>query len=361
MKKISFQIQFHTPAFLGDATQSGRWRTPPFKAQLRQWWRVAYAAQQQFAVNVREMRDIEGRLFGHAWLEDDSFERDGKPVKTAARKSAVRIRLSEWSEGQLKSWDRLEAGKVFHPEAERARNQVGPHAYLGFGPLDGRDGTKMQDKQGKPNAAIQAGEVQRLSIAYPDELADILDHAHQLMNLYGTVGGRSRNGWGSYSLQPLGADAMPVSSAPSQSLANCLRLDWPHAVGTDARGALIWQTQAHKDWASLMKTLAEIKIKLRTEFVFEKGKTENPEDRHWLSYPVTNHAVTSWGNNARLPNTLRFKARPAANGQLVGVIFHMPHLPPADFRPQVQTIERIWRQVHANLDQNQTTLTRITA
>jgi hypothetical protein len=57
MQQRQLHIQFHTPAFMGDANQSGRWRTPPFKAQLRQWWRVAYAAQQQFAVNVREMRE----------------------------------------------------------------------------------------------------------------------------------------------------------------------------------------------------------------------------------------------------------------------------------------------------------------
>jgi hypothetical protein len=29
MQQRQFHIQFHTPAFLGDATQSGRWRTPP--------------------------------------------------------------------------------------------------------------------------------------------------------------------------------------------------------------------------------------------------------------------------------------------------------------------------------------------
>ena len=355
MKKISFQIQFHTPAFLGDATQSGRWRTPPFKAQLRQWWRVAYAAQQQFAVNVREMRDIEGRLFGHAWLDDD---KDDRGQKVASRKSLVRIRLHQWSGGKETSWSTTD-NQVIHPnvhDRDGRQKSVGAQLYMGFGPLIFDKGTAL-----KANAAIQAKETAELALAYPNTEAALIDHALQLMDMYGTVGGRSRNSWGSYSLINTVAGTPPSSVVPSQSLANCLRLDWPHAVGTDARGALIWQTQAHKDWASLMKTLAEIKIKLRTEFVFEKGKTENPEDRHWLSYPVTNHAVTNWGNNARLPNTLRFKARPTADGQLVGVIFHMPHLPPADFRPQVQTIERIWRQVHANLDQNQTTLTRITA
>ena len=117
MKKLSFQLQFHTPAFLGDATQSGRWRTPPFKAQLRQWWRVAYAAQQRFAVNVAEMREIEGHLFGHAWLEDDK-DADGK--KVAARRSAVRIRLSQWDAGTLKTWEPLPSVKH-----EEVKLQVG--------------------------------------------------------------------------------------------------------------------------------------------------------------------------------------------------------------------------------------------
>lgn len=354
MKTPSFQLQFHTPAFLGDATQSARWRTPPFKAQLRQWWRVAYAAQRGFAVNVAEMRRQEGLLFGHAWLEDDSFERDGKRVETAARKSDVRVRLSQWSEGQLKSWDRLEAGTVHHPEAEKVRYQVGPHAYLGYGPLDGRGGTKLQDKQGKPNAAIQAGEQAQLAIAFPETAAPLMAHALQLMHLYGTVGGRSRNAWGSYSLTQA-ADSTPAASAPitppTRALADCLKLDWPHALGADAQGPLVWQTPLHKDWAGLMKTLAQIKIALRTQFVFTTGKTQSPEDRHWLSYPVTNHSVASWGNNARLPNTLRFKVRPTANG-LVGVVFHMPHQPPAEFRPDPKTLERIWRQVHNHLDQS---------
>lgn len=359
MQTRQLHIEFHTPAFLGDAAQSGRWRTPPFKAQLRQWWRVAYAAQNQFRVNVNEMRDIEGHLFGHAWLEHDQ---DEKGNKVAARQSAVRLRLNRWNEGQLKSWANLEAGTIYHPETEKTRNQVGPHAYLGFGPLDGRSGTQLQSKQNKPTAAIQAGESAQLSIAYPDNEAPLLDHALQLMHQYGTVGGRSRNGWGSYSM--VNTQASHIAGAvPSQTLSNCLRLDWPHALGTDHQGALIWQTPAHKDWAALMKTLAQLKIALRTQFVFHTGKNAAAaEDRHWLSYPVTNHSVASWGNNARLPNTLRFKIRPTPDGQLVGVIFHMPHLPPSDFKPHAPTLERIWHQVHQHLDQQTThTLKRIAA
>jgi hypothetical protein len=31
MIKLEYQVQFNTPAFLGNAEQDGQWRTPPFK------------------------------------------------------------------------------------------------------------------------------------------------------------------------------------------------------------------------------------------------------------------------------------------------------------------------------------------
>jgi CRISPR-associated protein Cmr1 len=347
MKNKIFQIQFHTPAFLGDASQSGRWRTPPFKAQLRQWWRVAYAAQQQFAVNVREMRDIEGHLFGHAWLEND---KDEQGHKVTARRSEVRIRLSQWSEGKETAWPSQDT-PIRHRnvhDRDGKEKPVGAQLYMGFGPLMFDKGTAL-----KANAAIQANEQAELAIAFPDEQAALLDQALQLMDLYGTVGGRSRNGWGSYSLEPTNGLATPRNHMPSQPLAKCLREDWPHALGADSQGALVWQTTPHKDWSGLMKTLAQTKIAMRTHFDFNSGKNAAaPEDRHWLSYPVTNHSVASWGNNARLPNQLRFKVRTTADGQLIGIIFHMPHKPPAEFGSNPQTLERIWGQVHDHLDQS---------
>lgn len=352
MQRRNFQIQFQTPAFLGDANQSGRWRTPPFKAQLRQWWRVAYAAQQQFAVNVREMRDVEGHLFGHAWLEND---RDEDNNKVAARKSLVRIRLSRWDEGQLKSWQ--SANKVNHPEV----GMVDSNLYMGYGPVLLPKGSREPTL--KSNAAIQANEQAHLAVVFPDEHTLTLDQALQLMNLYGTVGGRSRNGWGSYSLQRIDGVNTPTGPTPTQALAKCLSVDWPHALGADSQGALVWQTLPHKDWTGLMRTLAEVKIKLRTQSAF-KFPNAQPDgqvhDRHWLSYPITRHDVNDWKRkNLRLPNQLRFKVRHTEDG-LVGVIFHMPHKPPADFGSSPQTLEPIWRQVHSHLDQS-ATLKRITA
>ncbi|GIX28426.1 MAG: hypothetical protein KatS3mg123_2307 [Burkholderiales bacterium] len=350
MTERPYTVRFLTPAFLGDAQQNARWRTPPIKHELRHWWRVVYAADHGFRVRVEDMRREEGLLFGNAWLDGDF------------RKSLVRLRLERWDKGKLTSWMGLEQGTVFHPEVQRTGFKVGPHAYLGYGPLDGRGNTNLSEKI---NAAIQAGEVATLSLAYPTTHDDTelkklleaniprLEQAYVLMHRYGTLGGRSRNGWGSYHLLPSpsgrgdGGEGLPL-----RDWRDCLELDWPHAIGKDEKGALIWQTAEHEDWKSLMRTLAIVKIGLRTQFAFPNAKPPHAgiELRHWLSYPITTHTTRAWDRGARLPNQIRFKARQTANGKLVGVIFHMPHLPPPAFKPDRAAIEKVWRCVHKFLD-----------
>ena len=306
---------------------------------------------------VNAMRTAEGELFGVA------ADSEG-----ASRKSRVRIRLGRWSVGTLKSWDQLEQATVAHPEVERTGYKVGPHAYLGFGPLDGRGGTRLSEKC---NAAIGAGEVAALSLALPSGAeAERLDQALWLLQHYGALGGRSRNGWGSFSLLPADDGTPALTGALKASLTvnwqDALKHDWPHALGCDAEGPLIWQTDAMGDWKTVMRKLAEIKIGLRTQFVFTTGKgAAHPEARHWLSHPVTNHNVAAWKapgkGEFRLPNSLRFKVRAEPDGKLRGVIFHVPCLPPPQFRPDRPAIAKVWRQVHTFLDQPAQTLQRIPA
>src|SRR5262249_59346834 len=60
--QLNYTVRFLCPAFLGNADQSGQWRTPPFKALLRQWWRLAYAADYHFSVGPDDMRFVGGHL-----------------------------------------------------------------------------------------------------------------------------------------------------------------------------------------------------------------------------------------------------------------------------------------------------------
>ena len=386
MTTLHRRIRFTTPAFLGNAEQSGQWRTPPFKALLRQWWRVARAARDGFPRDAAAMRRHEGKLFGNAWLDGDF------------RKSAVRLRLSMWSGGRAtgeERWfdhdDRAPRGSrrpdhpgttgrreadgsaaIRHPEM---RNLIDPLLYLGYGPLVVRKASG-QPRRGsvtvlKNNAAIQADETAVLSIAAPESEIDDLRAALALMNAYGTVGGRSRNGWGSLAVEPPdetpGPDAARAAAPADErdAVRRCVRpwrdalaLDWPHAIGADAVGPLVWRTkESYTDWKALMRDLAILKIGLRTTFVFPNDRPlhASPQDRHWLSYPITRHNFTAW-NNLRLPNSLRFKARRDRGDpkRLRGVIFHVPCRPPADFRKgdrAIESIKRVWKTTHALLDE----------
>lgn len=382
MMTLHRRIRFTTPAFLGNAEQSGQWRTPPFKALLRQWWRVARAARDGFPRDVAVMRRHEGRLFGNAWLDGDF------------RKSAVRLRLSMWSGGRAtgERWfdrdDRAPRGirrpdhpgttgrreadgsaAIRHPEM---RNRIDPLLYLGYGPLVGRK-TSGQPLRGsvtvlKNNAAIQAGETAALSIAAPESEIDDIRAALAMMNAYGTVGGRSRNGWGSLAVEPPDETPGPDAARAAEPRTNgtpvrqCVRpwrdalaLDWPHAIGADETGPLVWRTkESYTDWKALMRDLAILKIGLRTMFVFPNDgpPPAGPQYRHWLSHPITRHNVKAW-NNLRLPNSLRFKARPDQDDpqRLRGVIFHVPCLPPAHFRPDAEAIRQVWTQSHRLLDE----------
>ena len=364
--QLSYTVRFLCPAFLGNAEQSGQWRTPPFKALLRQWWRVAYASDHQFSVDLDRMRDLEGELFGAA------------AEKRASNSSRVRIRLDRWDLGSLKDWQ--PTGTVRHPEVQVRREgkvvgigqNVGSDLYLGYGPLTYKGGTTL-----KAGAAIQAGENAPLRIALTPQLEDReterISKALALINLYGTLGGRSRNGWGSFALEPLdGSAALPLSLDQSflHPWQQALRLDWPHAIGRDEQGPLIWQTEeAFSDWKAAMRRLAQIKIGLRMQFKFTPG-VRTPQDRHWLSYPVTHHQIDTWVDKdrrpLRLPNSLRFKLRRDSGepARLRGVIFHVPCLPPHDFSPPspaVVAVVPVWQRAHQFLDDPAQKLRRISA
>ena len=346
-KELEFTIRFLTPAFLGDAEQKGRWRTPPFKALLRQWWRVAYAAQQNYDVSIADLRKAEGKLFGNAWL---TREEDGK-AKADYCSSRVRLRLDRWDRGELQTWEKLEPRGIQHPEVEKLP-QIGPHLYLGYGPLIVPRGATITTLKNAP--AIHAGKTATLRLAFPAGEETLLLQALRLMHLYGTVGGRSRNGWGSFVLEPRPGSSAPI---PTRKWEAALAQSWAHAIGEDGQGALIWRTtKTYQDWRELMRDLAIIRIAVRTQFPFQGVQShKQPEPRHWLAYPVTNHTCEAWGKQLRLPNSLRFKVRPAPNDpkQLVGVIYHMPCLPPAEFGPNSyrQQIQKTWEQVHWLLDE----------
>ena len=353
MRELTYQVSFNTPAFLGNAEQQAQWRTPPFKALLRQWWRVVKAPEVGY--DRRTLLALENVLFGSAG--DDS----------GGGRSKVQLRLSSWSGGTVASVPKGEM--VRHDEAPG--HQVGANLYLGYGPIGGQS----------RNAIAPLRDVNTLTIRGEEKHVQEIKKALQLAAWFGTIGSRSRNGWGSIHFD--GPDIQGFADlrtsavtafVESRPLDACLRLEWRNSMGCDAAGIpLIWRLLkvgppnekgqgtliSFGTWDDVMQELARIKIKVRTSdfFKFTGGGRDghpDPLPRHVLSYPTgNNHKVTAknWDTNGRLANQVLFKVHKRSNG-FAATIAHFPARVPehmsAGLRLPNQT--SVWKEVHRLLD-----------
>ena len=311
MQVLRYKVRFLTPAFLGNAEQAGQWRMPPFKALLRQWWRVVWAARHNFPSDTREMRMAEGRLFGNAWLDGEH------------RKSEIRLRLSDWSKGKIDSdekWSSARSNRTAgHRPTRNTRGAFDGMLYAGYGLL------KNANQIERPSA-ISCDERNSISIAVPSHALEDVRSALTLIHLYGAAGGRSRNGWGSLEVKGENEAPSPASHSILRPLDQALDLDWPHAIGQDRKGPLIWRTKStYENWAKLMSEFGSIRKELRKIEGSPKG-------------------------GSRLPNSIRFKARSTneSSSHLVGMVFNLP-CKPAD---EVEAVGRVsWARLHKRLDE----------
>lgn len=284
-----YTVRFLTPAFVGNAEQNGEWRTPPFKALLRQWWRVAYVAgRKPTASLVADMRRAEGLLFGNAWL--DHLE-NGKKV-TDHSKSLVRIRLAAlpdqnpvaWSEGSQKGVAPLSPGL--------------DTSYSWFGLIKRKDRHTKASLPDRTGVLAGTKESERiLRLAAPEaHIAEILQSL-RLINAFGQVGSRARTGWGAVHL--IGDDLpLPPQAlrAYSRNGFECLNEEWAHAIGSDAQGLWMWESkQSYRDWSSLLTRLSPLRrdirvalkgaINLRPLLGFADGTNRMPSPLRWRAIP----------------------------------------------------------------------------
>ena len=324
----TFRLEFTTPAFLGDAGQAGAWRTPPFKHLLREWWRVAWAARHGPS-GWRRLRETEGRLFGHAWLETD---RDRRGREVHARRSGVLLRLEPWERGRMNRMPQTQ------PVGE-GRQKVPSGLYLGYGPV-------LQDRKSiRGGCAIDAEAHAELRLAFCEQVegAELLGETLSLIQAFGTVGGRGRNGWGSVRLLE-GSEPLPLLrdvSRYARDWRECLRLEegWPCALGKDERGPLVWATPPADSWKGAIESLARVRKAVNQEAGRRRG-------RHVVSAPVPKNPK----GRSRMPASLRFKVRRTADGGFQGVVFHMPYVAPPLAREDRRRIEAVWASVHRLLD-----------
>ncbi|APW46299.1 hypothetical protein [Rhodoferax antarcticus] len=364
MQTLTYQVSFNTPAFLGNAEQQAQWRTPPFKALLRQWWRVVKAPDVGY--DHHALLRLENELFGSAGASDAD--------STGGGRSKVQLRLSSWDAGGLTSVPTGEM--VSHTEVPGGK--VGANLYLGYGPIGGQTRSAIKPGSSAPIA---------LKLRCPIEHGADLRKAMQLVAWFGTLGSRSRNGWGSLHLEaPSGEQSVLgfsdlananflMETSPLLSLTDCLSRDWRAALGTDDTAPLVWRLfqlgprnqdgklplEPFVKWEDAMRELARIKIAVRTSefFSFHKhggGKEGHPQPlpRHILAYPAgSKHKVdaSGWKDQGRMANQVVFKVHRWKTG-FTATIAHFPTTTPLHMAHKLHLPDArlVWQEVHHLLD-----------
>lgn len=321
MKQLNLTVRFITPAFMGNAEQEAQWRTPPFKALLRQWWRVAYAAEANFEVadKVNEMRHHEGQLFGHAQLETDST--NGKPV--SSRKSLIRMRLEAsqsktgWTKGTQSGVAPLSKG----PDT----------SYAWFGLIN--RGSGLSDRTAI-RTTLAEGE-RRLFLAYPEAADQQIQPTLQLIQHFGLLGSRSRGGWGALHIEP----ETPFNGLDIQRYArhldSCLQDDWAMSLAKDEKGILLWESLAELDtWDKAMKQIAAWRKQVRTNL----KKDLRP--------------ALGFASPGRMPSPLRWKVMLSKSEKFTIRVFAMPHGIPdsTEKRLSLHNLQSAWRTASRELD-----------
>ena len=331
MEELRLTVEFLTPTFLGGADQNAELRAAPFKNLLRQWWRVAVGSRY---ATPETLLAAEGDLFGSVLDENE------------ASTSRVRLALTPVEGSFLLSGEGIFFGKTPHPEVKGGM-AVENALYLGFGPITLKNSKRY----------IAPGSKANLLLSFPrEEKVHMVDLLHYI-DAFGTIGSRSRNGWGSLSLSGegfAGKDVRSFATAPvSQLVSDKQGKQYPSLLGADSKGLLCWEVGVAKgEWKAAMQSLAETYMTLRTKINI---KPQGLRERHLLGYPVTNHILTEWdGNNGRMPSQLRLLVKRDRADRLVGRILHLPHCLPKDkpWNDRLDSQLDIWRSVHAHLDAN---------
>ena len=263
--------------------------------------------------DMNRMRKAERDIFGSPAVADMKNQ-----------KSMLRIRLPIW-----------EAGKEYIKTNHN-------YDYLAYG-ID------------LPRLAISTGDPMILRIAVPEDNVSDIVSSLALINAYGSLGGRSRNGWGSLVLSP-------CNNSPGFHTCNLQRFTinwkeallqgWPCAVGKDSNGALVWKIANPKNkWEDVMRELSALRKHINKS---------NETERYWLSLPTGNNLLDTQGSNKigfyRLPNAFRFKVRLDKDDSrnLIGIGYLSPSIhfkQENSFQIYRSKVESTWHGVIRLLDE----------
>lgn len=392
--ELQFSCRIVTPMFLGDAWQGAALRAEPFKGLLRYWWRIAAGSKKY--VSPQELLEAETGLFGSGGDK--------------AQKSLVTITTKvEYSFGLVVKNNLPSISNIIHPEVDfcpkeclkehpecrrhkklscEVRHEISPLCYLSGMGLTFPDGQKVKKSYLPTKSHFY------LKLTFPQQFLE--DEAFKTALFYfcafGTIGSRSRNGWGSFQVEKIEPEEYSKKLWNKnfiEDLENsfphwkkCFNKHYPHTLAKGDNGKpLLWKKEGFESWQEAMKFLAEVYIYVRTGYAprnysWPKEKPLDSDDiyniaeRHLLGFPLTNHPAQNAGWGYRKPNgKFRYEARLASPLRFVVrkhfatyqiFILHLPYYLDPKFYlktnkkvswPSKEQQIKLWQKVHERLDQ----------
>lgn len=326
-----FKLEVLTPMFLGGANGDSELRPAPLKNSIRYWWRIT-----QGELSHEKMLGKEQQLFGG--------------VTGEATRSLVDVVVT----GSVRTGGVGEVddaiGRTRNPEAN-GRN-VPLSAYLGMGPVN-FNGIYTKTR-------ILPGEKFTVSVSYPKEHKNNIIDALSLFAEFGSLGARSRNGWGSFNLLAENNSVLlsreKLFENYGEELSEIFKVGkkYPFKLGKSNKQPLLWKISMGNTWQKAMKLAGESYMDLRQQALpLPNASPKVVQKRHILGYPITNHSkIDSWGgNNGRMPSQLRIIIRKTGNKYNV-FFFHLPHKIPKPWDSSLGTELSVWQKLHNYLDEN---------
>jgi CRISPR-associated protein Cmr1 len=146
-------------------------------------------------------------------------------------------------------------------------------------------------------------------------------------------------------------------------IGECFGLDWPHAIGGDDKGALIWEGSLDgkpmSTWMEALHFFAQLRRSLRAAAA-TIGGSGGVSASQIVGYPAGRGTGGAWRNSDRLSNGIRFKLSRRGD-RLVPVAVHLPSGLPAPLAAKLSAADNawvsknlgdIWSAVHRVLDSN---------
>jgi len=191
VKRLTFDLEFITPAFIGGANQQAELRPASFVGLLRWWWRALKGE-----CDIKRLREEEIKIFGG----------DGKMASPVYLKVEGDVRKGE---------DLINEYRLSWSFDKNRRALIGPHAGVGYLYYSMLPKKKRNGQEEKGREFIEPGSRIKLTLIGKDEVLNHYIASLWALVFLGGVGARSRRGGGNlrvidYNPKDLGISFIPT-------------------------------------------------------------------------------------------------------------------------------------------------------